>query len=172
MAVRACVLKGAGRIFGVGSREVCFKVAKEYGASDLISYRDGDVVEQILKKNGGKVDAVIVCGGSDTGAIVDALKLTRAGGTVINVAAFMYDKALVIPNEVLYFGLSDVTFRGASCRGGRAFMERLLALVEYGHLQPERMVTHTFHGMDKIAESLEMMGGKDRTAIKPVVFFD
>jgi hypothetical protein len=34
------------------------------------------------------------------------------------------------------------------------------------------MVSHTFHGMDKIAEALEKMGGKDRTAIKPVVFFD
>jgi threonine dehydrogenase-like Zn-dependent dehydrogenase len=51
-------------------------------------------------------------------------------------------------------------------------MERLLALVQYGRLHPEKEITHTYHGMDKIPESLEMMGGKDRTAIKPVVFFD
>jgi threonine dehydrogenase-like Zn-dependent dehydrogenase len=50
-------------------------------------------------------------------------------------------------------------------------MERLLALVSFGRLQPEKMVTHTYHGMEHIPEALEKMGGKDRNAIKPVVFF-
>jgi threonine dehydrogenase-like Zn-dependent dehydrogenase len=172
MAVCGVVLRGAGRIFGVGSRQVCFDVAGEYGATDLINCRDGDVVKQVLEKNGGPVDAVIVCGGSNISAIADAMKMVRPGGTVINVAAFMHDKEFVLPNEIWGYGCLDKTLRTVSARGGRAFMERLLALVEFGRLRPEKMVTHTYHGMDKIAEALEQMGGADRTAIKPVVFFE
>jgi threonine dehydrogenase-like Zn-dependent dehydrogenase len=172
MAVCAAVLKGAGRVFGIGSRQVCFDVAREYGATDLINYRDGDVVKQVLDKNGGPVDAAIVCGGSDISAITDAMKMIRLGGFVANVAVFMHDKEFVLPSDVWQYGTADKTLRGVSCRGGRAFMERLLSLVEFGRLHPEKMVTHTYHGMDKIAEALEQMGGKDRTAIKPVVFFD
>jgi hypothetical protein len=50
--------------------------------------------------------------------------------------------------------------------------QRYSTLVEFGRLHPEKEVTHRYHGMDKIPESLEMMGGKDRSVIKPVVFFD
>ena len=51
---------GAGRIFAVGSRPECVKLAKEYGATDIINYKEGDIVEQILEKNGGQVDRCII----------------------------------------------------------------------------------------------------------------
>ncbi|MDR1429682.1 MAG: alcohol dehydrogenase catalytic domain-containing protein [Spirochaetaceae bacterium] len=171
MAVCGAALRGAGRIFGVGSRQVCFDVAREYGATDLVNYRDGDVAAQILEKNNGPVDAVIVCGGSDISAIASAMKMVRPGGTVTNVAAFMHDKEFVLPNDIWGYGCTDKTLRTVSARGGRAFMERLLALVEFGRFHPEKMATHIYRGMEHIPESLEKMGGKDRTAIKPVVFF-
>ncbi|MDR3069868.1 MAG: hypothetical protein LBU38_02510 [Propionibacteriaceae bacterium] len=62
--------------------------------------------------------------------------------------------------------------RTVTARGGRANLERLLKLVEYGRLAPERIVTHIYHGLDKVEEALKQMGGNDRTAIKPVVFVD
>jgi threonine dehydrogenase-like Zn-dependent dehydrogenase len=172
MAVCGAALHGAGRIFGIGSRQVCFDVAKEYGATDLVNYRDGDVAAQVLEKNRGPVDAVIVCGGSNISAIADAMKMVRLGGTVTNVAAFFHDKEFVLPNDIWTYGVKDKTLRSVAARGGRAFMERLLALVEFGRLRPEKMVTHTYHGMEHLPESLEKMGGKDRSAIKPVVFFN
>jgi threonine dehydrogenase-like Zn-dependent dehydrogenase len=172
MAVSAAVLQGAGRIFGIGSREVTFQVAEELGASDLINYREGDVVAQVLERNGGPVDAVIVCGGADISAMSDAIKMVRQGGFVSNVAVFMHDKQFVIPNDAWQYGVADKTVRGVSTRGGRVFLERLMELCKYGRFHPEKIITHTFHGMDKIPEALEQMGGKDRTAIKPVVFFD
>jgi threonine dehydrogenase-like Zn-dependent dehydrogenase len=172
MAVCAAVLKGAGRIFGIGSRQVCFDLAKEYGATDLINYRDGDVVKQILEKNGRPVESAIVCGGSSISAIADAVKMVRPGGYVSNVGFFPHDKTFTLSNDVWGYGINDITIRTVFVRGGRAFMERLLALVAYGRLHPEKEVTHTYHGMDKIPEALEMMGGKDKSAIKPVVFFD
>lgn len=171
MALCAAVLQGAGRIFGIGSRQVCFDLAREYGASACINYRDGNVVEQVLEKNGGPVDAVIVCGGQNIGAVADAMKMVRPGGTVTNVAVFMHDKEFVLPNEIWGYGALDKTLRSVSARGGRAYMERLMALIEFGRFFPEKMATHVYRGMEHIPEALEKMGGKDRSAIKPVVFF-
>ena len=38
-------------------------LAKEYGATDIINYKNGDIVEQILDLNHGPVDKVILAGG-------------------------------------------------------------------------------------------------------------
>ena len=32
----------------------CIQVAKEYGATDIVNYREGDIVEQVMKKTGGR----------------------------------------------------------------------------------------------------------------------
>jgi len=39
MAVAGAKLKGAGRIIVVGTRPNCIEIAKEYGATDVISYK-------------------------------------------------------------------------------------------------------------------------------------
>ena len=48
MAVAGAALRGASRLFAVGSRPVCVEAAKAYGATDIINYREGDIVQQIL----------------------------------------------------------------------------------------------------------------------------
>ena len=56
---------GAARIIGVGTAR-SVDLAREYGATDVISYRDGDVVEQVLDMTDGlRADGVIICGGGD-----------------------------------------------------------------------------------------------------------
>ncbi|MDR1320121.1 MAG: zinc-binding dehydrogenase [Gracilibacteraceae bacterium] len=172
LGICACILKGAGRVIGIGSRPICFDIAKEYGATDLVNYKDGDVVDQVFAKNGGPVDRVLVCGGSEISVLANAVKMVRPGGTVINVAAFMHDKDFVLPNDSWYFGIGDKTIRGCVTRGGGVFLERLMSLCQYGRFQPEKIVTSVFHGMEHIPEALDKMGGRDRNSIKPVVFFD
>ena len=54
MAVAGAKLRGAGNIYAIGTRKNCAELAKEYGATDIISYKDGDLVQQILEKEGGK----------------------------------------------------------------------------------------------------------------------
>ena len=64
MAVAAAALRGASYIDAVGTRPNCVEAAKKYGATDIISYRDGDIAEQILEKTSGRgVDRVVVAGG-------------------------------------------------------------------------------------------------------------
>ncbi|MDR2374717.1 MAG: alcohol dehydrogenase catalytic domain-containing protein [Bifidobacteriaceae bacterium] len=174
MALAAAALKGAARIIGIGSRPITFEVGAKMGGTDFIDYRNGDVVAQVLELNGGPVDAVITCGGGDISAMTDALRMVPNGGRVANVAFYAADSQWSVPTgaDSWWWGLADKTVRGLTTRGGRGFLERLLLLAKYGRFHPEYIVTHTYHGMDHIPEALDKMGGHDRTAIKPVVFFD
>ena len=61
MAIAGAKLMGAGKIYATGTRQNCAELALEYGATEIISYKDGNTVEQILEKEGGnKVDCVII----------------------------------------------------------------------------------------------------------------
>ena len=64
MAVRAAVLRGAGKVFAIGSRKGCFEVAQAYGATHLVDYHHENYLQQILAANGGPVDGVVLCGGA------------------------------------------------------------------------------------------------------------
>lgn len=169
IAISAAVLHGAGRIIGIGSRQVCFDVAKGLGASDLVNYRDGDPLDQVMRlTNGRPVDSVIVAGGTGN-SLASAIQMVKSGGIVSNVAVFMGEETIALPYQAM---MSEKTLKTVSCAAGRAAIEKLAAMVANGRFSPEKIVTHTYHGMEHIAKALDQMGGNDRSAIKPVVFFD
>ena len=60
MAVAAAAIRGAANIYAVGSRKNCVELAKEYGATHIVNYRNGDIVEQIMALNGGPIPAVFL----------------------------------------------------------------------------------------------------------------
>lgn len=41
-----------------------------------------------------------------------------------------------------------------------------------GRLDASKLITHEFHGFDKIGEALQMMKDKPRDLIKPIVYCD
>lgn len=66
MAICGAALRGAGKIIAVGSRGASIPLAYEYGASEVISYKDNNVTEYVLKATKGKgADVVIIAGGND-----------------------------------------------------------------------------------------------------------
>ena len=79
MAVAAAALRGAGRIIAVGSRPNTVALAKQYGATDIVDYKQGDVTEQIMTLTSGHpVDSVLVAsGGSASEQISMALELVE-----------------------------------------------------------------------------------------------
>ena len=65
--------------FAVGTRPVCVEAARQYGASDFISYKDGPIDEQVLELTGGKgVDCAIIAGG-DADTFIPVIKAPEAG---------------------------------------------------------------------------------------------
>lgn len=85
MAVAGAALHGAAKIYAVGSRKKCATLALQFGATDIINYREGDIVEQILAKNGGHgVDRIVVAGG-DVNTFDQAIRMLKPGGKIGNV---------------------------------------------------------------------------------------
>lgn len=168
-------LRGAGRIFAVGSRPNAIKVAKKYGATDIINYKEG-TVEQILEATQGEgVDAVIVSGGSSN-ILIDALKIAKPGSVISNNNYFGsgFDEAdnLPISRKGWGYGMAYKTIKGGLCPGGRLRMERLAEMVTHKRIDPSQMATHVFKGFEKLEEALLLMKDKPQDLIKPVVLLE
>ena len=169
MAVAGAALRGAGRLFAVGSRPNCVEAAKAYGATDIINYREGDIVEQILEKTGGKgVDKVIIAGG-DNDTFIQAVTMLRPGGRIGNVNYLGEGDFVRIPRAEWGCGMGHKTIAGGLMPGGRLRMERLAALLVNGRLDTSRLLTHRFQGFDHLEEALLLMKDKPKDLIKPVV---
>lgn len=169
MSVRGAYLRGAGRIIAVGSRANCVRMAKEYGATDVVNYKKGDIVEQVMSLTGKRgVERVIVAGGNAE-TIGQGIKMMCAGGVLGNVNYIGDDKTISIGVEDWGVGMAHKTIRGGLTPGGRTRMEKLIALVKAGRLDPSGLVTHVLKGLDSIPEALDMMRNKSEDVIKPVV---
>ncbi len=162
MAVAGAALRGASRLFAVGSRPVCVEAAQAYGATDVINYREGDIVQQVLDKTHGKgVDRVILAGG-DNDTFRQAVEMVKPGGYIGNVNYLGSGDYVKIPRAEWGCGMGHKTIRGGLMPGGRLRMEKLASLLETGRLDTSRLLTHRFHGFAHMKE-------KPRDLIKPVV---
>lgn len=172
MALQGAALRGAGTIFAVGTRPVSVKVAKQYGANHIVSYKEGPIDEQILALTDGQgVDRVIIAGGS-VDVLGQAVRMVKPGGIISNVNYFSGSDTLSIPRAEWGAGMAHKQIRGGLTPGGRRRMEQLLGMIQAGRLDVKSLVTHVFHGMDKLPEALELMHDKPADLIKPVVLLD
>ena len=169
MAVRGAFLKGAARIFAVGTRPNCVDVAKKYGATDIISYKNGPLDKQILEMtNGEGVDKVLIAGGNvDT--FEEAIKMLKAGGIIGNVNYLGSGDYIKIPRVEWGVGMGHKTIAAGLMPGGRSRMERLGRMVMAGRVDPSLLITHRFEGLESAEKALLLMKDKPADLIKPVI---
>lgn len=173
MSVAGCALRGAAEIYCVGHRPVTRALAMEFGAAATVDYAEGPFVEQIMELTGGKpLDKVIIAGGEPT-VFNDALALCKYNGIVANLAGHGRTQTLLpmYTNEAINF-CAHKKITGGLCPGGRRRLERLMGIVKSGRLQPEKLITHTFHGMDGIEEAYNLMASKSQEIIKPIIYIE
>ncbi|HHX29469.1 MAG TPA: NAD(P)-dependent alcohol dehydrogenase [Firmicutes bacterium] len=168
-SVAGANLMGASHLFGVGSRKNCCDVARAYGATDIINYKEGDIIEQVLQKtNGLGVDKVLVAGGTvDT--FDQAVRMLKPGGAIGNVNYLGSGEYIRIPRVEWAVGMGHKSIVGGLTPGGRTRMEKLASLVETGKYDPSKLITHKLEGFDAIEEALLLMKDKPRDLIKPAV---
>ncbi|MBQ3425063.1 MAG: zinc-binding dehydrogenase [Clostridia bacterium] len=172
MGIAGAVHKGAGNVIGVGHRAACKKLAYEYGATTVVDYKETDLISGILAANGGKpVDKVLICGGT-VQTILDAFRVCRPGGAVVNVAMMLNDDGTLPMVHSLPSYSQDKLYRSCQVIGGRLLNEQMLSLVQYGRIDPGKMVSHEFHGIESIEEAFNVMGNKTEDLVKPVVYID
>jgi threonine dehydrogenase-like Zn-dependent dehydrogenase len=172
MSIAGAGLRGAGRLIAVGTRAAAIDVAKGYGATQVLSYKNGPIDAQVRELTGGVgADRVIVAGGSgDT--LVQAIRMTRPTGIVSNVNFFDISDTFTIPALAWGLGMIDVDIRGGFCPGGAARMTKLLDVVRHGRCDPTKLISHTFTGFDHIPDAFHLMDVKAPDLIKPIVYLD
>ena len=170
MAVAGAKLSGASRILAVGSRPKCVDMAYRFGATEVLSYKNGDIVAQVMERTSGLgADSVIICGGNDE-VFAQAIDMVRYGiGTVSNVNYFGGTGNLPFPKFSGGRGMAGKTIHTELACGGRVRIERMLSMVKYGRIEPECLVTHKLSGFDNVEKALYLMKEKPADLIKVMV---
>ncbi|MBQ0071019.1 MAG: zinc-binding dehydrogenase [Spirochaetales bacterium] len=174
MSVVGCVLRGASHIYCVGHREVTKKLALEFGATAVVDYTEGPIVDQIMALTGGRqIDKAIICGGEPT-VFNDALALVKYTGVVSNLAGHGRTELLlpIYTNESGFGFCAHKTVTGGLCPGGRRRLERLLDMIQAGRFHPEKLITHRYNGFEKIEDAFNLMKSKSPEVIKPIIYCD
>ncbi len=169
MAVAAAKQRGAGRIIAIGSRTSCIQAALDYGATDIVNYKEGDILRQVRELTKKQGADRCICAGGDENALNQAVSMVRWGGTVGNVNYFATYGDLPVNSVRWGFGMGNKTIRGGQCPGGRWRMEQMLNLIRYRRIDPLPLVTHVFHGLDAIPEAFRLMEEKPGQLIKTMV---
>ena len=169
MSVAGTALRGASRIICVGTRPACIEVAKKYGGTDFVSYKNGSIEDQVLALTDGKgVDRVVIAGG-EVDTFASAVKCMKPGAKIGNVNYLGKGESIGIPRIQWGVGMGHKAINGGLMPGGRLRMEKLGALVASGKLDVHPLVSHVFDGWENLEKALFMMRDKPADLIKPVV---
>lgn len=172
MAVAGAALMGAARLIAVGTRPDCVALAKEYGATDILSYKDGDITQQVMEITKGKgADSTIVAGGNlDT--FYGAAAATKNNGIISNLNVFTEIESFDFPAMAVSLFMGHKVLKGGLCPGGRRRMERLIAMVQAKRVDPAKLITHRFNKLEDIEPAFNLMVNKPKDLIKPIVLID
>ena len=172
MSVAASALRGAGRLIAIGNRKNTLDLAKEYGATDVLSYKDGPIDQQVIELLGGKQPDAVISAGGNAESFAQCVSMVKANGYVSNINAQTFD--MVIPFAATGGCCTHKKINGGLCPGGRRRLERLFDIMLAGRLDPTKLISHRFHGMEHIMDAYELMDNKGAhpDVVKPVVYID
>jgi 2-desacetyl-2-hydroxyethyl bacteriochlorophyllide A dehydrogenase len=159
-AVQAALAGGATKVFAIDSVEQRLAMAGEFGATavHLTEEEPKKIVRAATEKRG--VDVVVDAVG-DPGPLAMAVSLARDAGTVSGIGAYAGKGEVPLglawlKGLTLRLGLANVI----------AHVDRVLALIEAGKLDPAPLVTHHMK-LDQAAEAYALYD--QREALKIVL---
>jgi threonine dehydrogenase-like Zn-dependent dehydrogenase len=152
---------GADQVILLGRHPARIALAKEFGATDIVSERGDDAVERVRELTDGLgAHSVLECVGLEQ-ATITALGIVRPGGAVGRVGVPQEES---IPEGVASF-FDNVTISGGPAPA-RAYIEELLPDVLEGRIEPGRVFDRTV-GLDEVPDGYRAMN--EREAIKVMV---
>src|SRR5665647_1877115 len=170
MAVAGAKFRGAGLIIGVDTIPKRQDLSKFYGAGLIVDPSKEDAVDRIMDLTAGLgVDSSIEALGAEI-TFQNAIKVTKAGGTISNVGYHGSGECVCIPRLAWGVGMAQKTIKTSLCPGGRLRLERLLRLLQNRKIDPTKMTTHTFN-FDEADKAFEIMDKKLDGVIKPLIKF-
>jgi hypothetical protein len=160
-AVIAAKRLGAEQIIIMGRHPDRIALAREFGATDVVSERGQAAVERVRELTGGEgVHSVLECVGHGE-AMETAIGIARPGGAVGRVGVPQHTE---IPgSEPAFYG--NITIGGGPAPV-RAYLDELLPDVLEGRIDPGRVLDRSV-GLDGVPDGYRAMA--DREAIKVMV---
>jgi hypothetical protein len=154
---------GAERIVVLGRHPDRIALAREFGASDIVSERGEEAIERVRELTGGfGAHSVLECVGYEE-STVTALSVARPGGAVGRVG---------VPQDPTVPRASETFFKNVTIGGGpapvRAYINDLLPDVLEGRIQPGRVFDRVTN-LDGVPDGYRAMN--DREAIKVMITF-
>jgi threonine dehydrogenase-like Zn-dependent dehydrogenase len=146
---RLAKIRGAGRVYLVGTRDERLAFGQAYGADLVLNSGRQDAVREILKDTGGKgVDLFIEAAGSEK-ALNDGMKVLRKGGVVLVYGVFGGGP---IPVDIQPIQLHE--FRVVGINGYPNKYPLTMRLIEEGIVDVKSLVSHRF----RLGELPELFG--------------
>lgn len=170
MATAGARLLGAGLIIAVDKRPNRLELSKFYGADIVLNFTEVDPDEEIMDITDGiGVDVSLEAIGSQM-AFDSCIRLTRPGGTIVNMGIHSDGDTIDILRNSWGMGMKELTIRSVLCPGGKERMQRLMRLIEMERVDPTKLTTHTFN-FDQLDDAFELMTTKEENIIKPLILF-
>ena len=160
LGVLAAKQMGAERIIAMSRHEPRQKLAREFGATDIVTERGDEGVARIKELTRGVgADSVLECVGTQE-SMKQAIASTRPGGSIGYVG---------VPHGVVLDG-ADLFYRHVRLLGGpapvRRYLPQLIDLVFDGTINPGKVFDLTLP-LDRVAEGYRAMD--ERRAIKALL---
>jgi threonine dehydrogenase-like Zn-dependent dehydrogenase len=160
LAVLSAQQMGAARIIAMSRHEARQKLAREFGATDIVTERGAAGVERIKELTKGVgADSVLECVGTQE-SMMQAIRSTRPGGFISYVG---------VPHGVEFNG-TDLFYTHVHLHGGpapvRRYLPRLIELVLNDRINPGKVFDLELP-LDQVAEGYRAMD--ERRAIKTLL---
>jgi hypothetical protein len=154
---------GAERIIMLGRHPDRIALAREFGATDIVSERGENAVERVRELTGGLgAHSVLECVGHGE-SMATAVNIARAGGAVGRVG---------VPQENTIPDAGNTFYRNVTISGGpapvRAYIEELMPDVLEGRIQPGRVFDRVTD-LDGVPDGYRAMN--ERKSIKVMIKF-
>jgi threonine dehydrogenase-like Zn-dependent dehydrogenase len=152
---------GAERIIILGRHEDRISLAREFGATDVVSERGEEAIARVKAlTNGAGAHSVLECVGAE-GAIATAIGIARPGGAIGRVG---------VPHYESFTGGARSFYDNLTISGGpapvRAYIDALLPDVLEGRIQPGRVFDRVV-ALDGVPDGYRAMNGRE--ALKVMV---
>jgi threonine dehydrogenase-like Zn-dependent dehydrogenase len=160
LAVLSAKQMGAGRIIAMSRHEARQKLAREFGATDIVTERAEEGVARIKELTRGVgADSVLECVGTQE-SMAQAIRSTRPGGSISYVG---------VPHGVQLDG-AELFYTHVHLHGGpapvRRYLPRLIELVVNGRINPGKVFDLELP-LEQVAEGYRAMD--ERRAIKTLL---
>jgi threonine dehydrogenase-like Zn-dependent dehydrogenase len=151
---------GAEQIVILGRHADRIALARQFGATDVVSERGEEAIERVKELTGYGAHSVLECVGTED-AMRTAVEIARPGGAVGRVGVPHYE---AIPAaEPAFYG--NITIGGGPAPA-RAYIDDLLPDVLDGRIDPGRVFDRVV-GLDEVPDGYRAMN--EREAIKVMV---